>query len=250
MIPEGDSPMDDEAGEETAPKSPERKILIWVAILFGTNLLCLLMLAARSESPPQMRGYFDVGIFSCLLSVATFAVVRFMFLYPFRLLDLVVMVITMSLGMKGAIAAAHWIRYAQYRDVFPNPGTPSFTQIPDASLSVLYVESCMLTACILMGGAALGLRNCRLLKIESPLKRAIVLIFGMAALPAPLGLVTIPFYLLHILMTEKQTTTDALGWIAALVFSGIAALANASFSIRTMALNTQNLTQESKWREK
>ncbi len=250
MNPDDEPPPDAEAGEETAPQSPERKILIWVAILFGTNLLCLLMLAARSEGPANMRGYFDVAIFSCLLSVATFAVVRFMFLYPFRLLDLLVMVVTLSIGMKGAIAMAHWIRYAQYRDVFANPGTPSFSQIPDASLSVLYVESCMLTACILMGGAALGLRNCRLLKIESPLKRAAVLVFGMAALPAPVGLVTIPFYLLHKLVTEKQTSADSLDWIAALAFSGIAALSNASFSIRTMALNTQNSTQESKWREK
>jgi hypothetical protein len=218
---------------DAAPHSiPERQIALAVAIVFAANIVCLLLLAARAESAPQSRGFFDIGILACVLGVATYGIARFMFLFPFRLLDLLVMVVTLALGMKGAIEGVRWFE----------------SERVDATGWPLYAEACMLTGCVLLGGAAMGLRNCRMLNVETPLKRAVVLVFGMLYLPAPITLVLTPFHLLHALLTAHQTSLDSLGWIVALFFSAVITASNSFFSLKTMALKTENATQESAWK--
>jgi len=230
------TPVDDE--NELPPPAPERKILVWVAIVFAANVLCLLMLAARSNSSPELRSYFDVGILSCIIGVAILGIARVMFMFSFRLLDLFVMVVTLAVGMKGAIEGVRWLR-GQHLRVFS-----------DISEWALYAEACLIVGCALIGGAAMGLRNCRTLKVESPAKRALILVFGMMAFPAPIGLFTIPFHLLNQLLSTQETSLSSLAWIAALIGSAVITVSNSMFSIRGMALTTQNHTQETKWQEK
>lgn len=217
--------------------APERKIFVWLLIIFGVNFVCLLLLAARANSPETLRGYFDVGIFACMTGVAILGIVRVMFLFPFRLLDLLVMVATLGFGMKGAIEIAHWVQRLQLR---------MFSEMPGPALMA---EICILVGCIMTGGAAMGLRNCRTLNVESPIRRAIVLIFGMMALPAPIGLVTIPAYLASAFMSQPHTSISSLIWMVAMLFCALITVSNSLFSIRGMALKTENATQESAWRK-
>lgn len=230
MVPDDLPPQGDPGDSPHA--APERQIAFAAVIIVAANLVCLLLLAARAESTPQARGFFDIGILACVLGVATYGIARFMFLFPFRLLDLLVMVITLAFGMKGAIEAVRW--YEGERGA--------------ASGWPLYAEACMLTGCVLLGGAAMGLRNCRILHVERPLRRAIVLVFGILYLPAPITLVLTPFHLLHALLTAQQTTLDSLAWIVALIFSAVVTVANSAFSIKSMALKTENASQESAWK--
>ncbi len=245
--------QDDEGSHESgrAKQAPERKLLFWAAIVFGTNMPTLPADAGR----PLGRSGGDARIFRrgdlraadqerrrSRSSASCFS-------YPFRLLDLLVMVIALSAGMKGAIDAARLIRRSQWGWLFVNSDASNVVHAPENSTYILFAEACMVTACVMMGGAALGLRHCRLLKIESPLKRGIVLVFGMAALPAVAGLVVIPFHLLSGLIADKQATPESLGWIGALLFSFAATCANAALAIKTIALTTQNSLPDGKWRE-
>jgi len=230
---------------EPQPAAPERAITTWAVVLIGATVVSALMLAARAESPPDVRGFFDIAIFAGVIGVASFAIVRLLFVYPFRLLDLMMIVIVLSLGMKGAIEAAHAWRYAQ-EQWLPKPSQRAHA----TQMYILYAESCMITGCVMLGGAVMGLRHCRLLAIDSQLKRNATILCAMVSLPALAALILIPIKLLNNLVTERNTSRESLTLICALLFSFVATLANAAMALKTIALTAENAGREGKWREK
>ncbi|HLX60222.1 MAG TPA: hypothetical protein VKX17_02960 [Planctomycetota bacterium] len=233
-------PLENRESRRSPP--PERKIIGWALALFAANLVCVLMLAARHATPENLHGFFDVIIFACILAAASFAMIRLIFYHPYRLLDLMVMVLVLSGGMKAAIESVRAI-HAYYLN--------SESLRPESRPEpVMYAEACLLVGCVLMSGASLGLRHCRLLQINSPLRRAIVLSAGMLVFPAPLALFGIPLYLLDGFLNGKSGSLNANLWIVLLAAAFIATLINASLILKTIVLKTQNVAQESSWRGK
>src|ERR1043165_2096720 len=194
-----------------AASPPERRFLRWGANVFAANVLCVLMLAGRAASPERLRGYFDILVFVCLVGGASFAVIRLMFVYPYRLLDLVVIVMVLSLGMKYAIDGARFFQHTEWYEKFlsgspPNPGAAQ--QESEGPSAQAMAEWCIVTGCVLLAGAALGLRHCRLLNADGPLKRAAVLACGMVVIPAPVGLVAVPPFFLKRYLRDKAAAGD------------------------------------------
>ncbi|MEI6235186.1 MAG: hypothetical protein WCT04_19180 [Planctomycetota bacterium] len=229
-------PSTDESEPDDDPlvfKSPEQKLAVWFGVIFGANMICLLLLAARSSSTTPIRGWLDVGIFTCVAGVAALGISRALFLFPFRLLDLVVMITALALGMKGAIEVARLIRRSRITEI---------SEIPEGQLIAV---TCLFTGCALMGGATVGLRYCRCLSIDSPVKRAVVLVSGMMWMPAPIALLAIPFHLLNQLIRNESTSWGELAWIVALIISAICTATNFYLSIVSSNETLQNSNHES-----
>src|SRR5262249_16196287 len=116
--------------------------------------------------------------------------------------------------------------------------------------AVFLTEFCVLTGCVLLSGAALGLRHCRLLNIDSPVKRGIVLAFGMVALPSVIAVFAIPLYLLNKILSNKPIGDDVYGWGVALALSFAATVVNGILALKTIVLKTEIGVREQAWRGK
>ncbi|MBI3828116.1 MAG: hypothetical protein HY291_01280 [Planctomycetes bacterium] len=164
----------------------------WIAALAGLSAGGMFWLAVRESSPPDTRlildGFANLAIGATLAFFAYRALIK----YPFRILDLMGIVITLSLGIKAAIDTMTMLAVN---------GIIWEGRVTDSDKFSSVMLSCLLTSSALMAGAALGLRYCARIKIEAPVRRLGAIIMGMLAFPAVVG---IPVFTLAVLQDAVE----------------------------------------------
>lgn len=138
----------------------------------------MVWLAVREDSSPDTRRILDgmasLLIGGCTVAVAYYVLVRF----AFRILDLIAIVMTISLGLKVAIDSM---------SVLGAQGLIWEGRVTDSDKFGSVLLACLIVASILMAGAALGLRYCTRIKIEQPIHRIAAVVSGMLAFPSMIG---------------------------------------------------------------
>lgn len=149
-----------------------------VAAVVTINFMAMLWMAVRSNSDAATRNVLDAMAQLALGASAAFVAYRLLMLYPFRILDLMTIVMTLAAGTKVVIDAL--TSFSQYSLIFEG-------QVRDSEKFGPVMLTVLLSCSVLMAGAALGLRYCARLKIDRPLPRAWAVISGMLSLPASAG---------------------------------------------------------------
>ncbi|MCW8131457.1 MAG: hypothetical protein KIS92_13995 [Planctomycetota bacterium] len=174
------------ADEEPPPQGPHLEPLpsfeavgwrvIGALTLAGTG--GMLWLAVREDSSPDTRRILD-GMASLFIGgLMALAAYRVLINFAFRILDLIAIVMTLSLGLKATIDSMA---------VLGARGLIWEGRVTDGDKFGSVLLACLITASILMAGAALGLRYCARIKLDRPMHRIAAVISGMLAFPAVIG---------------------------------------------------------------
>lgn len=171
--------MNDDDSEESSGDSglreANRRLMFWFFVVIGTNVAGMLWLAVRVNSPAEVRAALDVlfqiGVGA---SVAAFAF-RALSSYPFLTTDLFGMVLVLAGWAKWTVDSVR--------------GFSQLGFVPDRGGSNIgaTVQFFLLSASVLVAGAAFGLWTCQRLKVQRPLRRLGVILPAMLALPAAAG---------------------------------------------------------------
>jgi hypothetical protein len=163
--------------DDAEASSTQRRIFVWFIVVVGINVLGILWMALRAESPSSIREVLDILMQAALgLAIALLAF-RTLTYFPYRTTDLFVMVLLLSVAMKVTLSVA-----ARFSNIgLIHAGFASSEHIGEL------VQTCLISASVLIGGGAIGLRTCQKLSIERPLQRAVVLVSAMLSLPAAAG---------------------------------------------------------------
>jgi len=151
------------------------KVVVAVVLI---NIAGMLWMAVRSGSDASTRNALDGMAQFALGASAAFLAYRLLVLYPFRILDLLTIVMTLAAGTKVIIDAL--TAFSQHSLIFEG-------RVRDSEKFGPVMLSVLLACSVLMAGAALGLRYCVRLKLDRPLQRIWAVISGMLALPALAG---------------------------------------------------------------
>jgi hypothetical protein len=163
---------------------PDRPIIAGFFIALGLSIAGLLWLAVRAESPASVRLVLDIFVQLALgISVALLAF-RALMAFPFRISDLIVMVLVLSLSLQAVL----FVIWRFYDIGLLHPGSAPREHPGEIAQTCLIIES------LLLAGGSFALRTCHRLKIQSAAVRAITLISGMLVLPGAAG--TIAFLVL------------------------------------------------------
>lgn len=149
-----------------------------VAAVVVVNFMGMLWMAVRSNSDASTRTVLDAMAQLALGASAAFVAYRLLILYPFRILDLLTIVMTLAAGTKVVIDAL--TSFSQYSLIFEG-------QVRDSEKFGPVILTVLLSCSVLMAGAALGLRYCARLKLDRPFGRIWAVISGMLSLPAMAG---------------------------------------------------------------
>ena len=160
--------------------------------LLGVCVATLLWLACRAGSPSYLRSVMDFCMQAALGGVAAGLALKMLYLYAFQIPDLLLMVVVLSLGMKGVIEEAQPL--AQLGIINARHGDPGHWGV--------LLQLCLLADSFLLLGAAFGLRSCKARNLEKTLPRLVNLLAGMLALPAAAGVVVFPVWLLKLAIGE------------------------------------------------
>lgn len=233
--PEAPDPQTPElvTARDFAEARPERSLFNSFLLLLGLSVASLLWLALRTEAPPLLRSTMDFFLqisVGCLLAYAAF---RTLLVYPFRLPDLLAIVLVLSLGMKVTIDSLYNLMV--FFNVTMGIETGSGTE---HNLGTVF-QMCLITGSILLVGGALGLRACHMLKTENTLSRIISIVSGMLSLPAAAGSVTFGVLIVRDALTEEGAGQDTGLFFLLWALSIMVTVINAATFIRTMALQTQ-----------
>lgn len=204
----------------------------------------LVLMAARAASTEYLRGYFSIGIASLLAAALLLTAGKFFLLFPSRILDLIVIVMTLGLGLRLAMLGVDaW-------HMSSRTASNNLNHLP------VYIVACASVATLLMFGAAIGLKYCYHLKLNSNIERAGAVFSGMLLIPSICAFFALPLTLaiLSGLSKSPKLPRDgtnvseliiALSWLLAIAI----AINNARLIIKMTALKTEIAAQESKWKE-
>jgi hypothetical protein len=151
----------------------ERQAMFWVYAAIGADVAGLLWLGVRADSPPWMRALLDILIQTAVGGAILASAFRFLLLYPFRIYDLLAIVIVMSLSARVVLDQIGKLSFLGLIHA-----RPDMESAGELALALTIVGS------ILLAGAAIGLRTCHRLKVERPFSRIVALAASMLALPA------------------------------------------------------------------
>ena len=231
--PKPDEQDEGEAAEALAegPGGPERTLFWWFCGVLGANVLSIVWLAVRAESPPYLRGVLDSFIHFATGAVVAYFAFRALFLYSFHLIELLAMVFVLSLGVKltlDVLNSLTWLGLISTRR--DDPGR--FGQM---------FQLCLITSGFLLAGAAWGLRHCTVLKLERPLARLVSIVAGMLALPAAAGIAAFPVPVVKKLADSPNVALLwLLLWLASILITGI----NTVLFIKTLTLREEIRARE------
>jgi len=160
-----------------APSMSGLGIKVVVAVVL-MNSVGLLWMAVRSYSDAATRNTLDGMAQFALGACVAFCAYRLLVRYPFRILDLLTIVTTLSVGTKVMIDAL---------TVFSQQGLIFEGQTRNGEKFGPVLLTVLLACSVLLVGAALGLRYCVRLKLDRALPRIWAVMSGMLALPALTG---------------------------------------------------------------
>jgi hypothetical protein len=176
----------------------------------------------------------DFLLYSGTGTLIAYVAFRVLLVYPYRFMDLLVLVIVLSLGMKSTV------------DVLWDFGERGYIRNrtdPETSLGPL-IQLCLLTASVLLVGGAYGLRNCKLLGLDGAFARMLTVFSGMLILPAAAGVFTFPVIVLKDALSPGGVS-DNTGEIILLWFgSTFVTVINIVHFIKTMTLKAEIAAQE------
>ncbi|MCY3024482.1 MAG: hypothetical protein NTW87_36365 [Planctomycetota bacterium] len=227
---DGTADADGEA-EDSSAASPERALVWWFVGVLAVNVAGVVWVAVRTESPSFVRSILDFFLYSASGAFVAYFAFRALFLYSFRLSDLLVIVLVLSLGMKATIDVL---------SSFSALGVINVNLVEPGRVGQVF-QVCLLTGSILLAGAALGLRHCTILKLEGAFARVLIIVAGMLALPAAAGSAAFPVPAVRQVMNEpQQALVWLLLWFVSLGLTGV----NVVYFIRTLTLRTEIKSQE------
>src|SRR5262249_31095944 len=87
-------PSSDQVLEETL--AHERRAVFWVWAAIAADIAGLLWLGVRAESPAWMRMTLDILMAAFVCGAILAAAFRYLLLYPFRIQDLLLIVVVLS----------------------------------------------------------------------------------------------------------------------------------------------------------
>lgn len=151
----------------------ERQAMFWVYATVAADIAGLLWLGVREESPPWMRMILDILMQAAVSGAILAGAFRFLLLYPFRIYDLILIVVVLSLSARFVLDQIEKLSAIGLIHT-----RPDLENMGELALTFTIVGS------ILLAGAAIGLRTCHKLKMERPFTRAISLGASMLSLPA------------------------------------------------------------------
>ncbi|HYF50867.1 MAG TPA: hypothetical protein VEJ63_15740 [Planctomycetota bacterium] len=234
-----ETPNDSETVSETMAElatvepTPDRRMFVLFAIVVGVSMLGILWLAVRASTPDAVRDSMDFVLQTGMGALVAYAGFRALVLYPFRFFDLFVIVATLALFMSGAIQTIEAVERSGY-----------FEAVRNSSMLGVTVQICCIAASILLAGAALGLRHCLLLKIESTPKRMLTVFSGMLALPGAAGFFVFPVLVLGDALSTEGTSPDTPAYLLFWLISVIAVVVDCVCLVKTMALTHEIQAQE------
>ena len=218
--------------EEVTPA--QRSLWFWFALILGVNVVGLVWLAVRAESPPFLRGILDIFMNTATGAAAAYVAFRALLHFPYRFPDLLVMVSVLSLGMKATV---------DFVKGLANIGYVSHELASGERFGEMF-QLCLWSGSILIAGAALGLRHCTLLKIESVPARAATLIAGMLVLPALAGVVVFPVMLIRAFLLGHSDAEFGVVMLLLWIGSMLASSVNTRCFMKTLTLNAEVDAQE------
>ena len=233
MIIEHTSGESGEAAVEEMQRR-ERQAIFWVYAAVIADIAGLLWLGVRAESPPWMRTILDILMQAAVSGAVLAAAFRFLLLYPYRIYDLLLIVVVLSLSARFVIAeigklSAIGLIHTRVADL-ENMG--------ELALAFTIVGS------ILLAGAATGLRTCHRLKIERPAARMLTLAASMLTLPASSASIALAVLLVLAVVrpgaVEIRPTTVVGLWFASLAITFI----NIRNYLRVLTLGAQITSKE------
>lgn len=214
------------------PAPGERQVMVWVAALFVVSLMAAGWLAARADSSPGIRDALDTLLQVALGALFLGGAYRLLVYYPYRLLDLLVIVLVLSVGLKVALDGVSGLQ-----DFLgdPDPSEPKQVQVQLGPM----VLSCLLTSSVLLCGAALGLRYCTRLKLDSSRQRVAAILYGMLVFPGIVGVFAFPALVLSELVSSPESGELGLLYLVLFITSCLVTLRNGVLFFRSMALENE-----------
>jgi len=208
-------------------RGASRKLMFWFFVTIGANVAGLIWLAVRANSPAEVRTALDV-----LFQIATGATVaifafRTLVSYPFLTSDLFGMVMVLAAWAKWTVDSVRG--FSQLGFVADRGGLHIGTAI----------QFFLLSASVLVAGAALGLWACQRLKIERPLARLTRIVPAMLSLPAAAGCAAFLVLALGEFNPQSKNMTRALLWMILWFAALILTVLNAATFIRALALRAE-----------
>ena len=185
---------------DDAESSPtQRRLSAWFVIALAINVMGVLWMALREDSPTGIREVLDVLMQAALGFAVALLAFRMLTYFPFRTTDLLAMVLLLSVAIKATLTLA-----ARFSAIgLLHAGFASSEHLGEL------VQTCLISTSILVGGAALGLRTCQRLSIEKPLQRILVLVSAMLSLPALAGTLVFGLLLLFVILQPGQNLSSA-----------------------------------------
>jgi hypothetical protein len=222
------------AGDSEEVTAAQRSLWFWFALILGVNVVGLVWLSVRAESPPFVRSVLDIFLHGATGALAAYLAFRALLRFPYRFPDLLIMVSVLSLGMKMTV------------DFVKDLGAMGIvsTDLASGERFGEIFQLCLWSGSVLVAGAALGLRNCTLLKIDSFFRRALTLISGMLVLPAMAGVVVFPVMLVRSLFAGHMSTLFAVAMLAQWIGSVVATSINSRCFMKTLTLTAEVDAQE------
>jgi len=219
-------PEQQDEGEAPSPRGPEHRLFWWFCGVLGANVVSIVWLAVRAESPPYLRGILDSFMHFATGAVVAYFAFRALFLYSFHLLELLAIVLVLSLGVKLTLDTLNSLS---------GLGLLS-TPIDDAGRVGQMFQLCLITSSFLLAGAAWGLHHCTVLKLERSLARVVSIVAGMLALPAAAGIAAFPVPVVRKLVDAPNVALLwLLLWLASILVTGI----NTVLFIKTLTLREE-----------
>lgn len=222
----------DEENESPPMSGGARSLLFWFLVILGINVVSMLWLAVRADSPAYIRNILDFFLYGVVGATTAYFAFRALFLFPFRMSDLFVIVMLLSLELKIAVDQVNQLSMLNLLGY----------EVGDPEHLGQIFQVCLLAASVAVGGAAFGLRHCQLLKIDGTFGRALTIMSGMLSLPAAAGIAA--FLVLAVLSLSNGQTSEALVlmllWFGSMAITGL----NVAYFIRTVTLNAEIAAQE------
>ena len=217
------APPAEESGQSHAQKS----LRLFCAIV-ALNVAGMLWLYVRTGTSSYIGVIMDFFLHAAIGGIVIYLAFRILFAFPFRTLDLLLIVLTLSLGLKVTL---NMLQSLSVMGVI----APGFVSLEHAGG---VFQACLFSASMLLAGGAMGLRHCVMLRLERRWPRALNVSCGMLALPAAAGLVTFPILILRdIVMPESAariTHVLAVLWLGSILVS----LVNITNFLKTMTLES------------
>ncbi|HYG78543.1 MAG TPA: hypothetical protein VEK08_26325 [Planctomycetota bacterium] len=211
-----------------------RPLYHWFALILVVNVVSLLWLAVRADSPAFVRGILDLFLHGAAGAVVVFLAFRALLRYPYYFADLLMIVLVLSGGMKLTVEFVNGLAAMGVID----------SQFGSAERFGEIFQVCLFSASVLLAGAALGLRNCTLLNVKGTFWRGITLVSAMFVLPAAAGIAGFPVLMIREMIVRDGSLPDMIIFFVQWILSlGMTAL-NTVYFIRTLALNAEVRAQE------